>query len=123
MIFNMWLAAEEGKLDTGRELLNVDPWFALHNLVHFWLPLDVALTGDTSRTLDEIESPTDSNTLLWVQKLPVRDRWISNHGMPVFKEAFAMLRKEPRYQAALRKYGVDDESLARIQVHTEGLWK
>lgn len=92
------------------------------NLPDFWMPLDVVLTGDTARTLDEIENPRRPSTIGWTLGLPARERWISEHRAPVFKEAFAALRKEPRYQQALRKYGIDDESLAKIEVHTDGLW-
>ena len=75
-----------------------------------WLLLDVGLTGDTARTLDAIENPTDIS-FGWIMFLPYRDRLMSKYGSPVFQEAFATLRKEPRYQQALRKYGIDDESL------------
>ena len=92
------------------------------NFPLLWLPLDVVLSGDTSRTLDEIENPTYQQSILWIMRLPFQDRWISEHGAPAFKEAFAALREEPRYQQALRKYGIDDKSLAEIQVHTDGLW-
>jgi|AP45_3_1055517.scaffolds.fasta_scaffold315611_1 hypothetical protein len=55
-------------------------------------------------------------------RLPFRDRWIAEYAAPAFKDAFAALRNEPRYQQALLKYGIDDESLARIEVHTDELW-
>jgi hypothetical protein len=93
----------------------------MHNLVYGWLPLDVVLTGDPSGTLDEIENPTLPNALNWIMRLPLRDRWISAHGSPVFQEAFNMLRQEPRYQQALRRYGIDAETLAEIQVNAHVL--
>ena len=86
-----------------------------------WLPLDVILTGKTGRTLDAIENPTDLS-LGWIMFLPYRDRWMSKYGSPVFQEAFAALRNEPRYQQALQRYGIDDETLAKIEVHTDELW-
>ncbi len=92
------------------------------NFPFIWLPLDVVLTGNTSRTLDEIENPTEPSSIVWIMRLQTRDRRISEHGAPAFKEAFAALRKEPRYQQALLKYGIDDESLAKIEVHTNELW-
>ena len=54
--------------------------------------------------------------------LSFQERWMAKYGAPVFQEAFATLRKEPRYQQALRKYGIDDETLRNIQVHTDELW-
>ena len=92
------------------------------NFPDLWLPLDVVLSGNTSRTLDEIENLAYSKSIIWIMRLQFQDRWMSEHGAPAFKEAFAALRKEPRYQRALLKYGINDESLAKIQVHTEGLW-
>lgn len=59
---------------------------------------------------------------IWIMLLQNRDHWLTEYGAPLFKEAFAALRKEPRYQQALRKYGIDNDSLARVQVHTDGLW-
>lgn len=86
------------------------------------MPLDVVLTGDTSRTLNEIENRTNVSSIIWIILLHNRDHWLTEYGAPLFKEAFAALRKEPRYQQALRKYGIDNDSLARVQVHTDGLW-
>jgi TolB-like protein len=120
-IFWMWLAIERGQLNVARALYEPLPT-TMSNLSWYWLPLDVVLSGDTTRTLDEIENPTDGPSIIWIMRLQFQDRWMSEYGAPAFKEAFAALRKEPRYQQALLKYGIDDESLAKIQVHTEGLW-
>jgi len=119
--FLMWLAIEQGQLDVARALYASTPQ-AISNMPYNWLPLDVVLTGDTSRTLDEIENPTNPNSIIWIMRLQFQDRWMSEFGAPAFKKAFAALREEPRYQQALRKYGIDDETLARVQVHTDELW-
>ena len=117
----MWLAIAQGQLDVARALYASTPK-TISNMVYGWLPLDVVLTGDTSRTLDEIENPTNPESIIWIMRLQFQDWWMSKYGALAFKEAFTALRKEPRYQQALRKYGIDDESLAKIQVHTDELW-
>ena len=94
------------------EKIAANPWH--------WLPRDVVLTGSTTRTLYAMENPTRAE--VWIPLLPHWDRWMLKYGSPVFKDAFAALRNEPRYQQALRKYGIDDESLAKIEVHTDELW-
>ncbi len=117
----MWLAIAQGQLDVARALYESTPQ-AISNMPYHWLPLDVVLTGSTARTLDEIENPTGPSSIIWIMRLPLQDRWMSEFGAPAFKKAFAALREEPRYQQALRKYGIDDETLAKIQVHTDELW-
>ena len=119
--FLIRLAIKRGQLDVARSLYASTPQ-AISNMPYYWKPLDVVLTGSTARTLDEIENPTAPNSIIWIMRLPLRDRWMSEFGAPAFKKAFAALREEPRYQQALRKYGIDDESLAKIQVHTDELW-
>jgi hypothetical protein len=88
----------------------------------YWLPLDVVLSADTSRTLDELDNRTDPGSIIWIMRLRAQERWTAEHAAPAFRQAFAALQQEPRYQQALRTYGIDDESLAKIQVHTDELW-
>ena len=110
-----------GQLDNARALSESSPEMVIKRPL-LWLPLDVALTGDTSRTLDQIESSHSLLASFGVMHLQRSDRWVSRHGGPHLKKAFAALRQEPRYQQALIKYGIDKESLAKIQVHTDELW-
>jgi hypothetical protein len=119
----IWLAIERGELDIARALYASTPNPKIIGYMPFlWLALDVVLTEEISRTLDEIENPTTGTSIIWIMRLPFRDRWMSEHGAPVFQEAFAALQKSPRYQQALQKYGIDDATLANIQVHTDELW-
>ena len=112
---------ERGQFDIARKLYEPLPK-TIDNLPYEWLPLDVVLTGDTSRTLDEIENPTQSGSIIWIMRLRLQERWMAEYGSPPIKNAFVELQKEPRYQQALRKYGIDDETLAKIEVHTNELW-
>lgn len=66
---------------------------------------------------------TDEAPLIsWIMRLRAQERWIAKYGAAATKGAMAALQKEPRYQQALIKYGIDDETLARIEVHTDELW-
>lgn len=121
IFFRTWLAIQQGQLDVARALYRPSP-AAMAATAPNWLPLDAILTGDTSRTLDEIENPTRPGSINWIMRLRSRERWIAKYGATASKEAFAALQKEPRYQQALIKYGIDDETLAKIQVHTDELW-
>ena len=119
--FLMWIAIEQGEVADARAFyastskrISAMPWY--------WLPLDVVLTADTSRTLDELDNRTDPGSIIWIMRLRAQERWTAEHAAPAFRQAFAALQQEPRYQQALRKYGIDDESLAKIQVHTDELW-
>jgi TolB-like protein len=113
--FLLWLAIEKGELDDARRRYRSDqiplttmPW--MH-----WLPLDVVLTGETSRTLDEIEHPKSVQSMNWIMSLRYREQWLSKYGAPAFREAFNRLHDQARYQAALVHYGIDDDSLAKIR--------
>jgi len=121
LTYKAWLAAELGQREALRAFTLSYPRILMSNLVYYWLPLDVIGSGDTSRTLDEIENLTSPSAFVWVVRLPLRDRWISRYGSPVFKEAFESLRQEPRYQQALRKYGIDEVTLADVQTNTQAV--
>ena len=73
------------------------------------------------RTIDEIENPSDARSIIWITQLRFREQWVSQYGATIFRNAFDSLQKEPRYQRALVRYGIDDDSIARIRVHTAEL--
>ena len=123
LYFQLWLAIERGDLDAARDLYAAQPISISALPLMTWLPFDAVLTGDISRTLDEIERPTESRSIVWITQLRFRDRWTSEHVAPAFGNVFESLRSDPRYGRALENYGIDDASLAQIQVHTADLWK
>lgn len=59
------------------------------------MPLDVVLTGDTSRTLNEIENRTNVSSIIWIILLQNRDHWLTEYGAPLFKEALLPCEKNP----------------------------
>jgi hypothetical protein len=123
LYFQLWLAIERGQLDQAREIHAANPISMSAMPFMTWLPFDAALTGDITRTLDEIENPSHPRSIAWITMLQFRDRWIAKHGAIVFRDVFTALRNEPRYQQALVSYGIDDASLANVQVRTSNLWR
>jgi TolB-like protein/tetratricopeptide (TPR) repeat protein len=122
LYFQLWLAIERGDLDAAQELYTANPIDMSALPFSTWLPFDAVLTGDISRTIDEIEQPTDPRSIVWITQLPSRDRWISEYTAPVFGETFESLRRDQRYGRALESYGIDEVSLSHIELHTADLW-
>jgi hypothetical protein len=92
LYFQLWLAIERGQLDQAREIHAANPISMSAMPFMTWLPFDAALTGDITRTLDEIENPSHPRSIAWITMLQFRDRWIAKHGAIVFRDVSGELR-------------------------------